>query len=325
MECNRIDELPDGGKVYVYNIDGVENRFPMPPEGFDALTATDEQLRIYGIPPRPNKDNADDYLSWVEVVDGYDFKPTPEINVLRHQSDSPSSSSQTKLKSVATDTTNIWSGYVSKLSTDDSQFYTQAQIDYIEPTISSVSGVCKNSYWVGIGGYYSESLIQAGTETEGTGTHYAWYEYLGKHGNGIAIKPIPEVSVHAGDKIHVYISFQAANNLFNWYIANSTTGEVKSALIPLDADIYFDGSSVEWIVERTSHGVPYNLGNYGSLTLTNCKAMLNTSNSWTSLGNLSNIIAVTMTSNGSSSGRVLSYPGSIYQSDQFTCYWRNYQ
>lgn len=48
-----------------------------------------------------------------------------------------------------------WSGYVSDLGDSSSKFYTQAQVDYTQPTISSVESgtVTLNSYWIGFGGY----------------------------------------------------------------------------------------------------------------------------------------------------------------------------
>ena len=61
LDYDRVEELPDGGKIYVYVVDGVENSFPVPPEDFQPLTATDEQLETYGFPPRSDKDNQKEY------------------------------------------------------------------------------------------------------------------------------------------------------------------------------------------------------------------------------------------------------------------------
>ena len=60
LQCDYVEELPDGGKKYVYVIDGAEHTFPVPPEGFSPLTASDEQLEAYGFPPRPGQDNTED-------------------------------------------------------------------------------------------------------------------------------------------------------------------------------------------------------------------------------------------------------------------------
>lgn len=42
-----VTEFDDGGKDYVYIIDGVKNHYLVPPDDFDPLTATDEELDRY--------------------------------------------------------------------------------------------------------------------------------------------------------------------------------------------------------------------------------------------------------------------------------------
>jgi hypothetical protein len=64
-----VDTFPDGGRDYVYDTDGDgvgETHSPVPPEGFDRTTATDEQLRQYGIPPRPT--DPQDLARWRDTV-----------------------------------------------------------------------------------------------------------------------------------------------------------------------------------------------------------------------------------------------------------------
>lgn len=218
-----------------------------------------------------------------------------------------------------------WSGYVADLGVNSSSFYTQVQMDYTQPTVTSASGTCINSYWVGLGGYNTGKLVQAGTATNGTSDHYAWYEYLSNTGDWIYMTRL-NLAVRAGDSIHVYISFQAANNIFSYYIANNTTGQSVANTVSLTTAAQFDGTTAEWVVERCSSGSNslYNLGNYGTMTLRNCKATLNSSNTWYNLSGLSNLYQVTMTNNGLASGRVLSRPGSVVSNNQFSCTWRNY-
>ncbi len=332
-----VKELPDGGKIYIYKFDGVTHQFPLPPEDFDPLSATDEQLSTYGIPPRPDINNEDDYLSWVEIVDGVNFVPMTELEVLLHSEKESAPvhtcSETNKYSSTVPDKSVNWSGYVSNLGSSSSEFYTQVQVDYVEPTLTSNGGICGNGVWIGLGDANgSQKLVQAGTAIKlmEPDKHYAWFECIG---SGVNSHPqtIKGFNVNPGDKIHIYISFQAANDLFNWYIVNSTTGQAMSDTPIYDSDIYFDGSSVEWIVERpkltniyTDEVMYDELANYGSVTFTNCKAMLNTSTSWTNLEDLSGVTAMTMTSKGKLGGNTLSSPGPI-NGDKFTCYWHNYK
>ena len=115
---------------------------------------------------------------------------------------------------------------------------------------------------------------------------------------------------------------QRGSNKFEYYIANNTTGKSASGYVELDASKQFDGTTVEWVVERCkSGGSLTSLGDYGTMTMKNCKATLNSSNTWLNLGNLSNLYKVTMIGYG---GNTLSSPGSISSGTQFTCTFKDY-
>ncbi len=53
----QINNLPDGGQDFVYDIGGCENIFHVPPANFDPLTASSDELARYGIPSRPTDTN----------------------------------------------------------------------------------------------------------------------------------------------------------------------------------------------------------------------------------------------------------------------------
>lgn len=77
LQCDHVEELSDGGKIYVYYIDGVENDFPVPPEGFNPVRASDEDLATYGFPPRPTE--AKELAEWTENMSAYRYTPVPVI------------------------------------------------------------------------------------------------------------------------------------------------------------------------------------------------------------------------------------------------------
>lgn len=63
--------LPDGGTAYVYdtNGDGVgDTRYNVPPPGFDVATASESELQIYGLPPRPT--DPSELATWIAVWGG---------------------------------------------------------------------------------------------------------------------------------------------------------------------------------------------------------------------------------------------------------------
>ncbi len=322
-----VTEFDDGGRDYVYIIDGVKNHYLVPPEDFDPLTATDEELDRYCFPDRPEaavtlSNEVSDYSEWYSLMSNYTGTPEPEISISVQPVDPEPDTPTTRATSISF---YNWSGYASDLGDSSSKFYTQAQMDYKQPTISSVESgaVTLNSYWIGFGGYNgSQKLVQAGTSTSGINTHKAWYEYLSDTGETVYMQYIDSLAVSAGDNIHVYIAFQKANDKFEYYIANNSTGKSASGYVELDADTQFDGTTVEWVVERcTVNGSLASLGNYGTMTLKNCKATLNSSNTWLNMGNLSGLSKMTMIGY---SGNTLSSPGSISSGTQFTCTFKDY-
>lgn len=82
-----VTEFDDGGKDYVYIIAGVKNHYLVPPEDFDPLTATDEELDRYCFPDRPGaamelSDGINsDYSDWFSLMENYSGTPDPEISV----------------------------------------------------------------------------------------------------------------------------------------------------------------------------------------------------------------------------------------------------
>lgn len=319
-----ITVFPDGGKDYKFYIEGVENHYLVPPEGFAPLTASDEDLARYGFPARPDESDTESFNEWEQLMANYTGTPEPELTVTIEPY---VEETEISLARTTPTTLNIWSGCLADLGTSSTNFFTQVQMDYIQPTILSTSGTCVNAYWVGLGGINKPRIVQAGTTTRGKSYHYAWYQYISYDGGSTINMKNVGLSVNAGDSIHVYISFQAANNIFSYYIANNTTGESAANTVVLSTATQFDGSTAEWIVERCTNEahVAYNLGNYGTITLKNCKATRNTSNTWLDLSNLDSLSTLQqITMVNPTTGRTLSVPGSIVSNNQFTCTWRGY-
>ena len=69
MTPEQVINLDDGGKDYVYTINGVKNIFHVAPPDFNPLTATDEQLQRYGVEPRPK--DAQELAEWKDKVKNF--------------------------------------------------------------------------------------------------------------------------------------------------------------------------------------------------------------------------------------------------------------
>lgn len=320
-----IEELPDGGKIYIYLIDGMEHKFPVPPEGFKPLTATDEQLETYGFPPRPDKENQEEYEQWAELMSFYKFTKVPEIKMSVETVETDTGVSTFVAGDVNDPDGYGIAGYSSK--TSGTKFYTQLQYDFIYPTITTNEVYSKNSFWVGFGRPDYNKTIGAGFTTTsmktGLNSTSTWYGYRASGSGELKKFNIAGFNPKAGDNIHIYISFQKANNALNYYFANNTTGETKNAVIEnISASTYFDGSTAAWVTElsRRSNGTDYPLGNFGTVTFKNCKAMLNTSTTWTNLGSLENPKKYEMPRSGMGANQLVDV-GGIVNNNQFSFKW----
>lgn len=320
LNYDSIEELPDGGKIYVYNVDGVVSKFPVPPEGFKPLDATDEQLETYGFPPRPDKDNVEDYNCWVEQMGYYKSTAIPEIEVKHTIEDTNENEGISPQSSVAGMYQPI-AGYDAEIV--GQEFFTQLQTDYIQPEITAISGTCFNQYWIGFGNPYNRQRIRVGTQSINLNSASAFVEFRTISGKGTEFQ-IQNFSVNAGDKIHIYVSFQKASNTLNYFIANNTNGQMTSNTIEnLTSSEFFNGSCASWVVERVKKGSDsyYNFGKFSSIQFKNCKAMLNTSNTWTDLGSLSKINKLSIYNYESRNNICVASP---LLGSSFTCIWTNF-
>lgn len=274
LQCDHIEELDDGGKIYVYYIDGIENDFPVPPTGFKPIEASDEDLATYGFPARPTE--AKELAKWNEDMSAYKYTPIPQISKTDVINGAYNLSSSTNnITSSGLDQTvytDIWSGYVSKGN------FAMVQGDFIQPTINPTNPTnTHESTWTGLGGYTSSKLVQTGTAmtTYAGGRHYyAWYEYISPTNLNPEIQ-FTSITVNPGDKIHTYCAFQRANDKFNAYIANNTNGTSQSVLVNISASEYFDSSTAEFINEKptwSSTITDNGLTNYGTTSWSNCQA-----------------------------------------------------
>ncbi|WP_051263400.1 G1 family glutamic endopeptidase [Tuberibacillus calidus] len=205
------------------------------PSNFNPYTASNKELKNHHLPIKPK--NKKEYKQWKHVIStiktGKYIKPV--FTEVKHKN------------SVSTVGSYNWSGYV----TNDT---------YGSPDINVVSGYWQvpdvenskintfSSSWVGIGGINKENhLIQAGTEQQvdanGNKVFYFWWEQLPNYETKIT-----SLSVHPGDQVFVYISYDPSDKTAWYFIENMTAGGYTN--FEVDAGYSYDGSTADWIVER---------------------------------------------------------------------------
>jgi len=229
---SRTAPIAGGGTSYIYDLPDGETSITVPPAGFDATTAPAAQLQKYGYPAKPT--DGSQLATWKRAVSDTPATPGPIC--------------ETQAKA---ETSPIWAGYVDKST---SNVFIGAEGDYAIPTRLSSCSNASLADWVGIGGYGTSSLIQAGTAyLQGSTSPVAWFEYLGTNGAGIGLDSL-DLNVHAGDSMHIYVEISTSTGQTTFYIANNTTGHQTTVTKTLSVGTYYDGSSAEWVDERLTYG-----------------------------------------------------------------------
>ena len=111
------------------------------------------------------------------------------------------------------------------------------------------------SFWVGIDGFNSPDVLQAGIEADAscssqiTSAYYsAWYEWYPDYEIRVS-----SPAVGPGDEIYVYV-WNTSRTVGNYYMVNYTQNEVSSLSFDAPSGTQLVGDLVEWIAERPSIG-----------------------------------------------------------------------
>jgi Peptidase A4 family len=137
---------------------------------------------------------------------------------------------------------------------------------WIVPTVQFSQNDAFSAVWVGIGGTFGNTLIQAGTEQDciaGEVVYSAWFELLPADS-----VTITTVNVSPGDVINTSITLVDSKlNLWQILVNDLTNGQSFSQNV-----VYSSSQlSAEWIVERpTVNSVLSSLADFGTVSFSNC-------------------------------------------------------
>ncbi len=265
---------------------------PAPPAGFNPLHATPAQLNFYGFPAKPTDPAA--LKTWTTAMEHAKTYVAPEqtvSNIAAHVAYS-----------------NIWAGYV----VPSSGVY-DVQSAWVQPSYNE--GLDLNpsdpSFWVGMGGWNTENLVQAGADSgannAGGSTQYEfWVEDYSSNpatnGTVWEAKPI----VYAGDSLYVDVTYEGSTS--SAYLENETTGQYTP--VSFNTPNY-DGSTADFINEAVG-GTYTDWSSWNSTTFSGANFTSNNDGG----GVITNFPStkVIMTNNGTSSGTLESQPSALNSS-----------
>ncbi len=293
----RTIRFSDGGKEYVYNINGTTVHSPIPPNGFDPLTATKSELEKYGFPTPPDKSQQVAYESWAKFVSSMDIVD----NKTQYQTQDYNDIS-CGIYCITPDSFPNDSGYIADAAGNEipdpnapntypptGPYIQKITAEYTQ--VASHKTPCGNpaeSTWVGFGGYSPISyqpvqglpgagypLAQVGSEVQpGLKNNIVpFYEYLSVNNfnkaNALAIPDSP------GNKMSAYMAYKPYKNELAFILSNQSVTykngghptvvkTIPDAVDPANKNnsyFYPYGASVTIEAPQMNHGIP-GLGGY---------------------------------------------------------------
>jgi hypothetical protein len=177
--------------------------FKAPPPGFNPLRASDDDLRQFGLPHRPDaRRHPAAARMWIRAMSRVKKFVTPSLSVkpkvihgpgpqeyLRNLRKRPRTVADNVI--VENDNSTIWSGLVVSGTEAGTTSYSQVWGTWVIPWVTVPPGGADNfvsSLWVGLNDTNVTSLLQAGTEQDATlntgflgglsTNYYAWVEWF---------------------------------------------------------------------------------------------------------------------------------------------------
>lgn len=264
---------PDSpGATVPTNLPGIRAHV-QPPAGFNPLTASAESLQTLGYPPKPDPVKSPAaFKVWAKAVLADQVRIVPQLQQtnLRHgpaqlqkeraQPDEVQAVPQTAAN-VAYGNSNNWSG-IALYDGANRPFASSYVYSYYSiPKGQQAFGVATGSWdwssqWVGIDGFGSGDVLQAGTEVDAyansagtTAAYYAaWFEWYPL--NEVRISNLP---VGGGDVMFVDV-WNTSATAGHAYLVDLSTNQAVSVSFTAPSGTTLIGTSMEWVVERPTVG-----------------------------------------------------------------------
>ena len=247
--------------------------FVQPPPTFNPVFASPEALQQYGFPPKPDQLKAPAaYSAWAKAVSAPqtrlqspELEQTPIFNgpaQIRPSGESKPPDSEfnsTSTNCIAINSSN-WSGYAVYDNTTNPFAKSSIYAYWIVPLAqhafgNSSGGWDYSSQWVGIDGFGSPDVLQAGTEADAyasgstKATFYAaWIEWY-----PFSESRISNFSVAPGNEMFVEV-WNTNATTGHAYLINISTQQAVAFTFDAPSSTRLVGNSAEWVVGRPAIG-----------------------------------------------------------------------
>lgn len=210
---------------------------PVPPQGFDILKASIDELHYYNL-PLPPQGSAIERANWAKDFQHLTSRFCGNGTPISAVHDPLNQINQGALPFNSYKQSPFWSGYFATTSG-----VTLTKGKWWVPTYCCSPSNSAAVQWVGIGGEYGSSLFQAGTETDPSASYSFWWE---AYPNAVRYGG---PSVSPGNEVYVEVDFnRTCSNQPYAFMYNYATGLYWG----ITCQSYTpDRGSAEWIVERS--------------------------------------------------------------------------
>jgi Peptidase A4 family len=256
------------------NVKGVSIIAP-PPAGFNPLTASANERKMYGVPPEPDPVRAPKaHAMWQQSMAHFSDPRDTNVEVKQtnkfHRPGQQAANSATKqvANGMVTAEYYNWSG--TAVFSSGTPFSAEAILGIFDvPTAHVALNSCTHSEvysseWVGVDGYNNSALFQAGVDADAscdngvTSTFYSsWFEWIPN-----AETEVGTPLITPGDLLLVEV-WNTSPTVALAYFHDISSGIIEEYQFDAPAGASVIGQSVEWIVERPEVGGSFStLANY---------------------------------------------------------------
>ena len=241
----------DTATFYDFNFDGDNSTLTMvtPPTGWKPTIGTDDELSLFGFPPRPTDPSA--LADWTSTYSHWKGAAAPGM-------------CRTKQSSATYAESTNWSG---EIDTNASTSYFKTAVGSFEqPTfLAACDHASAHGIWSGIGGWLNNRLLQAGTDvvgSSGLNDDYGWWEAARENGTDTYQVKFANWSASAGDTVQASVTYSPASpSQVTFQVFDVTSGQSAGVtsiqILGRPPSDFYNGSTAEYVDERTAGATAY--------------------------------------------------------------------